>query len=104
MLTERETIAKLYDYAGMFETHYWNRNWRAALRTYERAEHVALFMGITGTEEGKKLFRNQRQDGEDGPPVWGAFNMDHVRRAWRECISGNETTDAMPDIRIAKPP
>lgn len=103
MLTGEGIIKKLYEYADQFETFYWKKNWRAAMNTYERAEHAALFCEI-GMEERKKLFMNQRDDDDNGPPVWGAFNQDHVRRAWRECISKNETSDIKPDIRLAKPP
>lgn len=102
MLEGRQIIAKLYEYADQFEDHYYKKNWRAALCTYERAEHVALFCDIS-LEERRKLFMNQGDD-DSGKPVWGAFNMDHVRRAWGECIKRNATTDKRPDIRIAEPP
>lgn len=101
MLEGNQIIAKLYDYADQFRDHYYRKNWRAALCTYQRAEHVALFCEI-GPEDRKKLFMNQRDD--DGPPEWGAFDMDQVRHAWLECIKRDETTDIKPDIRLAKPP
>lgn len=101
MLEGKQIIAKLYEYADQFEDHYYKKNWRAALCTYERAEHAALFCEIS-PEDRKKLFMNQRDD--DGPPEWGAFDMDHVRRAWGECIKRNETGDIKPDLAYAKPP
>lgn len=102
MLEGRQIIAKLYDYAGQFEDYYWKKNWRAALCTYERAEHAALFCEIS-QEDRKKLFMNQGDD-DSGKPVWGAFNMDHVRRAWGECIRRKETSDIKPDLAYVKPP
>lgn len=94
MLTQKEIRDKLYQSADQFEDAYRNKQYARAKNIYDTAERVALFVNLE-LEDRKKLFMNQSQD-DDKQPEWGAFNQDHVRRAYMECIKSNQTFEVKP--------
>ena len=94
MLTQEQIRDKLYKTAEQFENAYWAKDYARAKNLYETAERVALFVELP-QEDRKKLFMNQLDNGDKNAlPVWGAFNMDHMRKAYIECIKKNQTFDS----------
>ncbi len=89
MLTQEQIEKKLFQYAEEFEQLYIQKNYFAAKNRYETAERVAMFVDYEGRD---KLFMSQGED-RDENPIWGAFNQDHVSKAYLECIKRGQTYD-----------
>ena len=94
MLTQEEIRDKLYESAEQFEDAYYARQYARAKNIYDTAEKVALFVELE-PKDRNKLFMNQADEDAE-LPEWGAFNQDHVRRAYMECIKANQTFEVKP--------
>lgn len=92
MLTEREVINKLQEYAEQFKLCYRRKEWARAKLLYFRAQAVATFLELP-EKSLIELFGNRpyKEDWEELKS--GLFPENMVERASLECIRINKTYD-----------
>ena len=85
MLSERETVKKLEEYAQIFEHHCRNRKWGEAKNIYNMAHTVAIFMDM-GEAVLKRLFGDWDSDDGNGEAIDnGMFQRWRVEQVDKEC-------------------
>lgn len=94
MLSEREVIDKLHEYAEQFKLAYCNKEWGRAKLLYFTAQRVAVFLEMS-EQELAELFGNRpyKEDWEELNP--GLFPENEVERASWECVRIHETYDEL---------
>lgn len=94
MLTEKEAMDKLHDYAEQFDLSYRNKEWSRAKMLYFRAQTVAVFLELP--EDKLAEFFGNRPYKEDWEPLKpGLFPEEKVERVSWECVRIHETYDEL---------
>lgn len=94
MLTEKEAMDKLHDYAEQFDLSYRNKEWSRAKMLYFQAQTVAVFLELP--EDKLAEFFGNRPYKEDWEPLEpGLFPEEKVERVSWECVRIHETYDEL---------
>lgn len=94
MLTEREIMDRLHEYAEQFNLSYQNKEWARAKFLYFRAQTVATFLELS-EKDLTELFGNRAYKEDWEPIKQGLFQEDKVERASWECVKVHETYDEL---------
>lgn len=94
MLTEKEAMDKLYEYAEQFNLSYQNKEWARAKMLYFRAQTAATFLDLP-EDRLAELFGNRPYKEDWEPLEQGLFQEEKVERVSWECVRIHETYDEL---------
>lgn len=94
MLTEKEAMDKLYEYAEQFDLSCQNKKWARAKMLYFRAQTVATFLELS-EDRLAELFGNRPYKEDWEPLEPGLFTEEKVERASWECVRIHKTYDEL---------
>lgn len=94
MLTEKEIMDKLYEYAEQFALSCQNKKWARAKMIYFCAQTVATFLELP-EDRLAELFGNRPYKEDWEPLEPGLFPEEKVERASWECVRIHKTYDEL---------